>query len=173
MKRITGKFLLLIPLGLLVLLTCAILTRKAKAEEKIDRIMILPHLVITDLNGADYNTSQLKSGPLLITFFHPDCDHCRYELSSLKDMGTLSPTVNILLVSYADKIQIGSFIKELEIFDTEHIRIIHDPDLSLTKYFGADIIPSNYIYNDSLRLVKVYKGSVRPETILKYLYGKN
>lgn len=173
MKRIAGKLLLLIPLGLIVILTVAIFTRKAKAEEKAGRIRMLPDLVMTDLNGLEFNTARLTSGPLLITFFHPECDHCRYELSSMKDIGTLNSNVKILLVSYADKNQIDSFIKELDISDTGHIHIIHDPDFTLSKFFGANIIPSNFIYNDSLQLIKVFKGSVRPETILKYLNGSN
>lgn len=173
MKRIAGKLLLLVPLSLIVLLTTAILTRKSREEERAGRLRILPDLVMTDLKGVEYKTAQLSPGPLMITFFHPECDYCRYELSSLKDLGTLDSNINIFLISYADRNQIGSFISELEISDTGSIHIFHDPDLKLTKYFGADIIPSNFIYNDSLRLVKVFKGSVKPETIFKYLNGNN
>ena len=173
MKRIAGKLLLLIPLSLIVLLTIAILTRKVRAEERAGRLRILPDLVMTDLKGVEYKTAQLSSGPLLIAFFHPECDHCRYELSSLKDIDTINSNVKIFLISHADRNQIGSFIRELKISDTGAIYIFHDPDLTLSKYFGADVIPSNFIYNDSLRLVKVFKGSVKPETIFKYLNGSN
>ena len=31
-------------------------------------------------------------------------------------------------------------------------------------------MPSNFLYNDSLQLVKVFKGCTRPEAIMKYLH---
>lgn len=173
MKRRIAKFLLLIPIIIIVLLIVAILTRKSRVEGALERIRILPDLVLTDINGEEFNTSWLTSGPLLITFFHPECDHCRYEISSLISNDSQSCNSRIILVSYAGKSEIRSFLKDFKIIDTSHLHIIHDPDLKLSELFGANIIPANFIYNDSLRLVKIFRGSVKPETIMKYLYDSN
>lgn len=173
MKRRLAKLLMLIPVTLLAILIVAILSRKARAEVVIERIRMLPDLVATDINGATFNTSTLTSGPLLITFFHPECDHCRYELTSLFAEDSTNYSLDILLVSYAGTSEIRSFIQQTRILDSSHIHIIPDPEFKLTHLFGAQIIPANYIYNDSLQLVKIFKGSVKPETILRYMYGSN
>ena len=173
MKRKIARYLLLVPLSLVVLLIIATMTRKAHTEVEAERIRTLPELVLTDWNGIEFNTLDLTSGPLLITFFHPECDHCRYEISSLLMAELKNRSFNILLVSYADTSETRSSIQGLRIADIKHIHIIHDPEFKMSDLFGAEIIPTNFIYNDSLRLVKVLKGVVKPETIMKYLYGSN
>lgn len=169
MKRTFGKILLLIPACLIVLLVGAFLTKKAKAEEAAEKIRKLPLLTLTDINGKAFSTAHLARGPLLLTFFHPDCEFCKYEISALIANDDISEKLIILLVSYADMNEILSFVKQVGIKDSSGMHIIHDSDLKFSNMFGADIIPANYMYNDSLELVKVFKGSVRPETILKYL----
>ena len=39
--------------------------------------------------------------------------------------------------------------------------------------YRADVLPSNFIYDKELRLVKVFKGATKAETILKYLNGND
>lgn len=173
MKREIAKFLLLVPISLLVLLFVAILTRKARAEVAAERIRVLPDLELTDINGEAFNAARLIPGPLLLIFFHPECDHCRYEISTLLSNDSLSCNARIILVSYAGKSEIRSFLQEFKISDTSRMHIIHDPDLKMSELFGANIIPANFIYNDSLRLVKIFKGPVKPETIMKYLYDSD
>lgn len=171
MKKMLGKLFLFILLLLLILMVVAILRRRASAEDAAGRIRTLPDLVLTDLNGNHYTTSELTSGPLLITFFHPECDHCRYELASLMAEGSLNKEFEFLFISYDSKDKIRSFIQELGIPDNTNVHVLHDPDFKLCDLFGATIIPANFIYNDSLHLVKVFKGSVKPETIIKYMNG--
>jgi thiol-disulfide isomerase/thioredoxin len=154
-----------------MLLAIATLRRRTNAEEAVSRIRTLPDLVLTDVNGNLYATSELNSGPLLIIFFHPECDHCRYELASLMAGGSLNKDFKFLFISYDNKDKIRSFMQELGILDKTNVHVLHDPDFSLRDLFGATIIPTNFIYNDSLQLVKVFKGSVKPETIMKYLNG--
>jgi len=173
MKRKIAKFLLVVPIILLVLLVAAILARKARSEDGAERIRMLPDLVLTDINGEAFNTARLTSGPLLITFFHPECEHCRYEITSLISNDSLNCSASIILVSYAGKTEIRSFLQEFKISDTSRMHIIYDPDLKMNELFGANIIPANFIYNDNLRLVKIFKGPVRPETIMKYLYDSD
>ena len=170
MKKLIGKLLFAVLSGLLVFLICGILIRKAKAEAAADKIKRLPDLVITDIGGDTLRTDQIHSGPLLITFFHPKCDHCRYEILSFMASDMLDNPLTVLIISYADKGEIQSFMQQLDIPDAPNLHIFHDPDFALSDLFGADIMPSNYLYNDSLRLVKVFKGSTRPEAILKFLY---
>lgn len=169
MKRVFGKILLFIPVCLIILMVGAFLNKKAKAEEAARKIRRLPLLTLTDIYGKPFTTANLTRGPLLITFFHPDCEFCKFEISSLLATDDLNEKLIIALVSYADSAEIISFAKHMGITVSSDLRVMHDSGLTYSNMFGADIIPANYIYNDSLELVKVFKGSVRPETILKYI----
>jgi len=171
MKKLIGKLIFAALSGLFIFLISGIFIRKAKAEKTADRIKRLPDLILTDIKGDTVRTNQIHSGPLLITFFHPECDHCRYEISSFIASDLLDEHFTALFVSYADEGEIHSFMQQLDIPDAPNLHIFHDPDFNLSDLFGADIMPSNFLYNDNLQLVKVFKGSTRPETILKYLYG--
>ncbi|MBE0675363.1 MAG: redoxin domain-containing protein [Bacteroidales bacterium] len=173
MKKLAGKLLLILTFGFFIFLIGGTLIRKANAEEAAAKIRSLPDLIMTDIRGNVFRTDQITSGPLLITFFHPECDHCRYEISSLLETGLHESQLTLLLVSYADRAEIQSFMQLLDIVDVSKLHILHDPDFKMSKLFGADIMPSNFIYNDSLKLVKIFKGSTRPEAMMKYLYGND
>lgn len=160
---------MLFPVCIILLMVGASLNKRSKAEEAAEKIRRLPLLTMTDIYGKPFSTANLTSGPLLITFFHPDCEFCKFEISSLLAIDDISAKFIIVLVSYADTAEIISFAKQLGITDSSGFSILHDPYLEYSNMFGAEMIPSNYIYDDSLRLVKVFKGSVRPETILKYI----
>jgi hypothetical protein len=44
-----------------------------------------------------------------------------------------------------------------------------DTAYALADIFSRNVIPSNYIYNKELKLVKALYGEYKIETILKYL----
>ncbi|MEZ4996063.1 MAG: hypothetical protein R2758_00810 [Bacteroidales bacterium] len=168
MKRKIGRILLMIPVCLILLLVGAILSKKARAEEAAEKIKSLPRLVMSDIHGRAFNTDSL-SGPLLITFFHPDCEHCQYEISAILSNKQVNEKLTPVFVSHAGRTDIDSFVLQQGIAESKVMYIIHDPELRLNNLFRANVIPANFIYDDSLRLVKVIKGSVRPDAILKYL----
>jgi len=155
--------------GFLIFLIGAIMIKKVKAEQAAEKIRILPVLVMKDIWGNSFTTDQILSGPLLITFFHPECDHCKCEISSLISTDLIDSQLTILLVSYAKVNDIQSFMQEVGNIDALNMQILHDPDFRMSDLYRADVLPSNFIYDKELRLVKVFKGATKPETILKYL----
>lgn len=173
MKKRIGKALLVLVGGLLIFLTGGIMTRKVKAEQAAEKIRTLPVLVLKDIWGNSFSTDQITSGPLLITFFHPECDHCKYEISSLIGTDLIDSQLTALLVSYAKVDDIQSFMQEVGNTDALNMHILHDPDFRMSDLYRADVIPTNFIYDKELRLVKVFKGATKPETILKYLNGND
>jgi hypothetical protein len=173
MKKRAGIFLLLLAICLVIFLIGSTMIRKAKAEDDIEKIRNLPSLVVKDMMDNVFCTDQITSGPLLITFFHPECDHCKYEISSFMENLLPDSSIKIVLVSYADQVAVMTFMEELEVSYPSNLKILIDPDLRMTDMFRAEIIPSNYIYNDSLQLVKIFKGATKPETLLKYLTGND
>ena len=128
MKNLIRKLILVVLPGLLDLLIYGIFIRKAKAEKAADRIKTLPDLVLTDIRGDTVKTSQIHTGPVLITFFHPECDHCKYEISSILGSTLIGSQVTVLLVSYANKSEIISFMRQFDIEGSSTLHILHDPD---------------------------------------------
>lgn len=173
MKKRIGKILLVLVGGFVIFLIAGIMTKKAKAEQAAEKISTLPAVVMRDMSGNYFNTDQVSSGPLLITFFHPECEHCKYEVSSLVSTDVISSQLTILLVTYSDSTEVQIFMREIGNVDALNMHILLDHDFRMSDLFGADVLPSNFIYNKELELVKVLKGTTRPETILKYLNGND
>ncbi len=169
MKKRIGKVLLVLVGGFLIYLIAGIMTKKVKSEQAAEKIRTLPVLVMKDIRGNSFSTDQITSGPLLITFFHPECDHCKYEISSFVSNDWIDSQLTILLVSYAKVDDIQSFIQEVGDIDALNMHILHDSDFRMSDLYRADVLPSNFIYNKELELVKVFKGATQLETILKYL----
>jgi len=169
MKRL---ILVLIP-GLFVALagslTVGIISKAGKIRQASENINTLPDFSFMTLDNAAFNSRDIESGPLLIVRFHPDCEHCHYEISELvKNQPDLSDGM-ILLISYAPADSIRKFLNLFPGFGSGNIIPLADPSFKFGEIFGADIVPSNYIYDRDLNLVKILYGEVKSETILRYM----
>ena len=113
MKKRIAKVVLAGIAVVFFLLIGGIISKRQKASEQFARISALPDFTIPTIDGSLFNTSEISEGPLLITYFHPECEHCQYEISSLANSNIPDSGVKILLVSYAGSQQIRSFMGEL------------------------------------------------------------
>lgn len=138
-------------------------------EEQISK---LPSFSFTTLQDTLFNSLIIKEGPVLIVRFHPECEHCQYEISELFRSKITESGVKVLLITGADKDMVISFLDQFSISQRESVITLLDTAFIFNEIFGADIVPSNYIYNKDLELVKVLNGEYKIETILKYL-GKS
>lgn len=170
MKHQLRRIIVIIPVVIFCFVVTATLSKRKRLRNEMEKIRIFPDLELTDIYGDSFQSSALSSAPLLVTFFHPECDYCCYEISSLASGLFDGRNLTILLISYADIAEINVFVQSLEKENISAFRFIHDPDLSLANLFRADLIPSNYFYNKRLELVKIHKGSLTPEAINKYLF---
>jgi len=172
MKKIVLKLVIASIAIIFLLLAGGIIVKALKSTERADRIKKLPSFSIPTIEGNMFNSDDLPEGPLLIIYFHPECEHCRYEISSLLEGDIFSKVVMVLLVSNASPESIKMFMRQFE-FSDKDFRILTDSKLVFNEIFGIDIIPSTLIYNKNLELVKFQKGEVKMEAILKYLDSGN
>jgi hypothetical protein len=50
--------------------------------------------------------------------------------------------------------------------------VLSDTAFVFSELFRTDVIPTNFIYDEDLKLIKILKGETTIETITKYLqYG--
>ena len=169
MKKIILIILLFVFSLTMVLLISGVSSRMVKEKRINEKISILPSFSYKTLAKEDFYSSEIKNGPVLIVRFHPECEHCQYEISQIfkSEIPTLISTTLLISSDHPDSIR--KFLKQFNNIDYPSIVALADTSDSFGSIFGKDIVPSNYIYNKELKLVKVILGEVKTETILKYI----
>jgi hypothetical protein len=135
-------------------------------EEKIAK---LPSFSFTTLSNGSFNSSEIREGPALVVHFHPECEHCQYEISEILKSNIPDSFAIVILVSSAQPDSIIGFLKRVNYSVYPSVIPLMDTSYSFEGIFGSGIVPSSYIYNKKLNLIKVLHGEVKTETILKYL----
>jgi hypothetical protein len=151
------------------LLVLGITDKVYKHRQIYAKIQKLPSFSFMTLTDEPFNSTDIVKGPVLVVRFHPDCEHCRYEISEiLKSNIPVSGTL-VLMVSDADTNSIRKIFSQFDLSDYPAIIPLVDTSYIFGEIFGNDKVPSNYIYDEKLDLVKVLYGEVKTETLLKYL----
>jgi hypothetical protein len=167
-KLILGSVILII--FIIVSFLVIGINRKMKNQKDInEKISRLPSFSFKTLEGTSFESSDIKQGPILIVHYHPECEHCQYEIAEILNSAIPESFKNVILVSSAHPDSIRRFLNRLNSCDFPSIISLADTLSSFADTFGRSPIPSSYIYNRKLNLVKVLHGEVKTETILKYL----
>jgi thiol-disulfide isomerase/thioredoxin len=169
MRRIllvTVIFLFIFSLSFLGLGTFKKIQKQKTHNEKLSK---LPSFSFLTLAGTSFNSSEITGGPVLLIRFHPECEHCRYEISEVLKSNIPVSGAKIILVSSADPDTIKKFLTLFNYTRYPSVIPLADTSYVFGDIFGSNIVPSNYIYDKDLDLVKVFSGEVKTETILKYL----
>jgi hypothetical protein len=153
-------------LGLLISGVSSKILKEKRINEK---IAFLPSFSFTTLTNDDFHSSEIKKGPVLIVRFHPECEHCQYEISQILKSDIPSLVSKVLFISSDHPDSISKFFRQFNSIDYPSVITLADTSDSFSNIFGRDIVPSNYIYNKELKLVKVLPGEVKTETIRKYI----
>ena len=142
-----------------------------KQRQIAEKIQQLPSFSFSTLTGKSFSSSEIRKGPVLVIRFHPECEHCQYEITEiLKSNIPVSGTL-VIMVSSADKDSIRKLFSQFDLSVYPAIIPLVDSSCIFGDIFGSDIVPSSYIYDKKLNLVKVLYGEVKTETIFKYLPG--
>lgn len=169
MKRLVMTSVIIVFFGLLLFIVIGIFKKIRENELVEDKISTLPHFSLPDLNGKIFSTSEIKKGPVLLVRFHPECEHCRYELDEIFNNRLTDKGVMVLLISGAPEKTVTGFLAQFDAGKTDKVTILTDTAFVLADIFSKNVIPSNYIYDTDLKLVKALYGEYKIETILKYL----
>ena len=169
MRRIILVLVILLFAVSATFLVSGIFQKIQKQNRITEKISRLPSFSFVTLNDNLFNSSDIKGGPVLLVRFHPECEHCQYEISELLKSDIPASGTSIILVSGADPDAIKEFLNRFNYSDYPSVIALADTSYSFGDIFGSEIVPSNYIYDKELELVKVLFGEVKTETILKYL----
>jgi thiol-disulfide isomerase/thioredoxin len=169
MKKTLMLVIVIIITGLITFLIIGIIAKTNKGKIAKEMIKTLPVFSLKTLNDTVFWSDQIKEGPVLVLFFHPECEHCQYEIKTLFKNRHETPGIRVLLISNAEKEAIRNFLKENNLLDYPGLSTLIDESFSFRDYFGTELVPATFIYDKKLKLVRYFQGEVRPETILKYL----
>jgi len=169
MKKALMLVFVIIIIGLTTFLIIGIIAKTHKSKIAKEMIKTLPVFSLKTLNDSVFRSDQIKEGPVLVLFFHPECKHCQYQITTLFKNRAETSGIRVLLISNAEKEAIRNFLKENNLLDYPGLITLVDETYSFRDYFGTELVPATFIYDKKLKLVRYFQGEVRPETILKYL----
>jgi thiol-disulfide isomerase/thioredoxin len=152
----------------LILITAIVFKISSKLTLKA-RIETFPSFSFNALNDSTFSSDQISKGPVVILFFNPECEHCQYQVTSLVENEKVLKAAIILLISDADTNSINDFTRKNGLAEFPGIKLLIDTDYRFIDYFGTESVPTTFIYDKNLKLIRYFKGEVMPETILKYI----
>lgn len=150
------------------ILILSIASRIQSQNAKYEGIKVLPEFTFYTLEGKSVHSEDFQEGPLLIILFHPECEHCRYEITEVLKSRLPGKVKKIILVSTADAVSQLHFFEEMKDYLFPNVLILVDTRYESGKLFGSDISPSTFLYNENMNLIKVFYGEVTPDNILTY-----
>jgi thiol-disulfide isomerase/thioredoxin len=169
MKRILLIVIVLIVTSLMMFLIIGIIDKTNKSKMVKERFKTLPHFSMNTINDSVFNSSDIKKGPVLVLFFHPECEHCQYQIKALFGKWDETSGIQVILISNAEKEVIRNFLNINNLFKYPGIIVLVDDSFSFKKYFGTELVPAIFIYDKNLKIAMHFQGEMRPETIFRYL----
>lgn len=163
---ITGA---VISICVLVYLVNGIIRKTNSLKDSETQINTLPSFSFPDLNLKPFYSDSIIEGPVLIVKFHPECEHCQYELTEIFNSPIPKTGIKVLLITNAEIGKTTDYISTFELAGRNNIITLIDTAAVFGEIFGRDIVPSNFIYDRDLKLVAALFGEYKVESIMKYL----
>jgi hypothetical protein len=132
------------------------------------RVDHLPEFSFTTLQGFDFCSKAISSGPLLIIHFHPECDHCQFEISELYEKIADTLHIRTILISSATMDSTVSFMSRFNYSVYKDVSVLVDSLDHFSRIFGYYSFPVHFLYDRNLRLIRILQGEYKFETLQKY-----
>lgn len=126
---------------------------------------------VATLNGDISNMKELNklNIPLLIIYFHPECEFCSFEISELIECKHDLNEIQLVFITFSSIELVKKYIDEYSIDKFEHVIIASDINGEFANAFNIKSPPMNFIYNKNKKLVRVHKGMMSFKQLKKYL----
>ncbi len=170
MRKI-AKYFVIIILGFVVGYMVVLITDKySEKKEAETRIQTLPDVVFTSVFGDTINLLAFdQTQPLVLVYFHPECEHCQYEAQEIGQNATAFSNCQLVMVTYDDSLQrVKNFCETYHLWEIDNIEVLLDTENQFKKVFGRAVAPSVYIY-ENRKLKKQFLGETKLEAILDAL----
>jgi hypothetical protein len=169
MKKIIFSAVIFVMIALLAFLVTRIISKMEHQRLDAEKISRFPSFSFLTLSKGLYNSTDIKEGPILVVHFHPECEHCQYEISEILKSNIPASFSKVLLVSSAHPDSIRKLLDPFNYSNYPSVIPLIDAAYNFEEIFGSGIVPAIYIYDIKLNLKKGLHGEVKTESILKYL----
>ncbi|MFW6249120.1 MAG: peroxiredoxin family protein [Bacteroidota bacterium] len=151
--------------GFLVFQVIRGFNEKKEAEE---RIQSIPQAAFVSLTGEKVSLRDFDPAkPLVIIYFHPECDYCQYEAQEIAQNSIAFNNCQLVMITADDSLQrIEQFCNEYNFWEIDNLEVLQDEENRFKKIFGKAVIPSIYIYDENQKLTKCFLGETKPEAII-------
>ena len=135
------------------------------------RIQSIPDVSFPSLYGDPVNLRSFdQSRPLVIKYFHPECDFCRYEASVMASSAAAFAWIQVVMITSDDSLRrVERFVNEYHLHEIDNIQFLVDRNSRFRETFGRAILPSVYIFGTDQKLAGQFLGETHPEIILNLL----
>lgn len=146
--------------------------KKIEQSKKIAKqIEIIPEFEFLEITSEKlYTNHHLKEDkPTLFIYFNTECEHCLYEAEQISKNIEQFNNYQIIMISVEEPEILKTFALKYKLENHSNLFILYDKNLMFEKTYGNCPFPSSFIYNKDKKLVKVFKGEVKIDALLKYL----
>lgn len=169
MRKIFLGTIITIVFLFIVFLATGINRKFQNQKNDYEKIANLPSFSFLTLSNERFISSKIKKGPVLVIYFHPECEHCQWEMTEIFKSNIPESFSQILLISSAHPDSIKKFLSRFNLSSYSSMITLLDSSYDFEEIFGSSIVPSFYIYDKKLHLLKAFHGEVKTETILKLI----
>lgn len=151
-------------IGFLLYKIACTVNQKTVTDERIAR---LPVFTFYNLDSTLFTNDSLPDGrSTVIVYFNTGCEHCQYETEQIiKNAGSLQQA-SFLLASIQPIAELKKFDSTYRLLSYPFIKLLHDKGNVMHHVFGANNVPSIFIYDSNKRLIKKYTGELKIEAII-------
>lgn len=165
------KFLILfIVFSVIIYLSGRIYSGIAKKNEIAEKTERLPEFCFYTLDGARFHAENIiKGNSIIIIFFNPECNGCTYIINGITKSADLFSNAFILFVSDQPAGLLKQFAEKNNLYICPRTEILYSDYNHIKSLFGAVTAPTTFIYSKDHSLLRIFKGEVSTEAILKIL----
>ncbi|MDQ2863182.1 MAG: redoxin domain-containing protein [Bacteroidota bacterium] len=126
-------------------------------------------LQLTNGNAYSYK-NVLKTKPLLIIYFAPDCEHCQVLIREVIKKISSFKKAQLLLVSFEPLNMVKTFEKDYHLLNYSNIKCGTEiPTFYFKNLFNLQKTPFTALYNRDGRLIVSYKDETPVNDLIKHL----
>lgn len=165
-KKILGYFVGVLGLFSMAYFSYKIYKAAENKKEIEERRSEISAFQLQTLDGKVFTNEDLEPNKnILFLFFNSGCEICRIEGNEISRIAKEFRSTHIYFISSESVEEIMGFKNEKEL-NQPNITFLKD-DSSFTSNYDVSSVPFMCLYSKTGELIKIYKGGIKPELILK------
>jgi thioredoxin-related protein len=139
-----------------------------RKQQLTNRLRTRPNCQLYDIDNHIVSLSQFHHQSLLIMVFDPECDHCVYVITQIKEHADQFQAIQVLLITTAEHDTLKQFVHNQGLDRFNQIKVLRCDPNHYEETFGNSVFPTFYLYNNSGQLLKKFSGEVSVENLINH-----